>query len=303
MITKEELLSPPSDIVRLENLEHDLTGRAEMLITSLLKSPKLKISQIHFEYTLANIAADAQILETGRYRIRVGRLLSNALLHFATWSAPRLRDKLNLTQNLTELEEFLYEYWMWVTFHHELNHTTSGHLDFLQSHGLIRYAEIYGSGESPDPLVVAGVTQQDAWWAIESEADAYATATSLGSLPLLKHSGLLQKQTTLQTISMHGMLVSMYFLLFDRLKSSNDTRHPAPAFRKAVCQPSLDKLCKQMHLDVRLVTEEMIMADFALISDVLKLQIDVQPYFAAGHWMFKMDSLLEKMGMRQFRKQ
>ena len=224
-------------------------------------------------------------------------------MHFATWSAPRLRDQLNLTKDLAELEGFLYEYWMWFTFHHELHHAACGHLDFLQSHGLIRYAEIYGDGESPDPLVVPGVVKQDAWWVIEAEADAHAAASSLASLSLLKHSALLQKQTPLQTISMHGMLVSMYFVLFDRLKSSNDTRHPAPAFRKAICQPSLDKLCKQMGFDVQVVTEKMIMADFALISEVLKLPIDVQPYFAAINWMFKMDSLLIKMDMRRFRKQ
>jgi hypothetical protein len=91
--------------------------------------------------------------------------------------------------------------------------------------------------------------------------------------------------------------------MFDHLKSKNDVRHPAPAFRKAICQPSLDKLCQQLKLDRQLATDKMIFADFELLSEVLQLQIDVAPYFAALNWMFRLDELLKKMDMRRFRKQ
>ncbi|AOJ64632.1 hypothetical protein WJ32_18840 (plasmid) [Burkholderia ubonensis] len=168
---------------------------------------------------------------------------------------------------------------------------------------MVRYAEVYGDDENPDSLKVEGVDKKDAWWVIESEADSQATAFSLGSFPMTKHCGLLKRQTPFETITMHGMLVSLYFVLFDRLKSSSDMRHPAPAFRKAVCQPSLDKLCKQMRLDGQVATEKMIYADFDTLSEVLQLKIDVEPYFSAISWMFKMDALLEAMNIRRFRKQ
>ncbi|WP_368639726.1 hypothetical protein ABRZ04_12960 [Castellaniella ginsengisoli] len=303
MITKEQLSEPPVDLTRLQQLENDFSVCARSIIDTLLKSGRLKISEIDFDFTYNSLAAEAQILEIGKYRIRIGRVFSNAILHFAHWSAPRLMDRLDITKDLTELEDFLYEQWIWLTFHHELSHITCGHLDFLKTHGMVRYAEVYGDDENPDSLKVKGVDKKDAWWIVESEADSQATALSLASFPMTKHCGLLRQQTPFETITMHGMLVSLYFVLFDRLKSSNDIRHPSPAFRKAICQPSLDKLCKQMGLDGQVATEKMIYADFDILSEVLQLQIDMEPYFSAMSWMLEMDALLETMNMRRFRKE
>lgn len=303
MITKEQLLAPPVDITRLQLLEDDVTERVHKVIGELIKSRKLNIDEVAFCITYDSIAAEAQILEGGHYRIRIGRGFSNAVLHFAHWSAPRLLDRLNITKNLVELEDFLYEQWMWFTFHHEFSHIVCGHMDFLESHGMVRYAEIYGINENPDSLKVEGVSKKDAWWVVESEADSMATAFSLASLPMTKHCSLIKSQTTFETVTMYGMLVSLYFILFDCLKSSNDIRHPAPAFRKAICQPSLDKLCQQMKINGRVATEQMILADFNLLSEVLNLQIDVSPYFSAASWMYNMDALLKKMNMHRFRRQ
>jgi hypothetical protein len=303
MITKKELLKPPEDIGRLQRLEDNLTERARSLIDSLLKQGKLKISSIDFECVYGDVAAEARILEKGRYRIQIGRYFSNAVLNFSIWSAPSLLDHLQLTAHRDVLQEFLYEYWMWLTFHHELNHVTSGHLDFLSHHGLVRYAEIYTNNAHAESLVVPGVDTGEAWWAIESEADASATATSLTSLPLTKHGHLLRNQSISQSISMHGMLVSMYFLMFDRLKSSNDSRHPSPTFRKAICQPSLDKLCRQLQLLPEAATRQMIYSDFRVIEKIMGQTINVEPYFKALNWMLSLDELLEKMDMRKFRKQ
>ncbi|PRC93887.1 hypothetical protein [Solimicrobium silvestre] len=168
---------------------------------------------------------------------------------------------------------------------------------------MVKYAEIYGDDEVPDSLKVPGVNKQDAWWAIESEADSHAAAASLASLSLTKYRYMIAKQATSEMFSMHGMLLSFYFVLFDLLKSGNDIRHPTPVFRKAICQPSLDRLCEKMQLNPRAATEHMIMADFNVLSEVLKLKIDVMPYFDAINWMLGLDELLERMGMRVFRKQ
>ncbi|PRC93886.1 hypothetical protein [Solimicrobium silvestre] len=94
MITKEELLTAPVDIANLQALEDDLTARARNLIDLLLKSGKLNIASLEFDCTFDDIAAEAQILKSGHYRIKIGRRFSSAILRFAHWSAPRLADLL-----------------------------------------------------------------------------------------------------------------------------------------------------------------------------------------------------------------
>lgn len=302
VITKEKLLEPPHDVDRLDRLEGDIAERARKFIKNIVDSRKFNINDVQLAFEYRNVSAEARILSDGNYRIRIGRPFSSAMLKFSVWSAPLLWEHLNITSRLAELEEFLYEWWMWLTLHHELSHVLCGHMDFLLSHGMVRYAEINGGDENNDSLNVDGVGKRDAWWVIESEADSQASAFALASVPLMKHRDLLKDQTTFETIAMHGTLVGLYFVLFDKLSSANDLRHPAPSFRKVICQSSLEKLCKKMQINNNLAIEAMISADFGLYRDILNIPIDLDPASEAFNWMLKMDDLLRAMNMKQFRK-
>lgn len=310
MISKAQLQAAPKDPATLNELEERFSDCATSLIDSLLNAPQLKVKEIDFRCVLnggttgiGGLAAEAQIINPGNYRILIGRNLSNAILNFSQWSSRRISNKLDITNNITELQSFLYDYWMWFTLHHELAHVLCGHLDLLAEHGLARYAEIYSEDEKTSQLNIPTLDTKDVWWAIESEADSIGTASSLASLNLTNHGHILSRQSANQTIAMHGLLTSLYFFMFNTLKSSGDERHPPPAFRKAICQPSLDKLCKQLGLNYQDATEQMIMSDFDNVSSVLEQQIDLRPYFEAFKWMWGLDDILQKMELKKYRKQ
>jgi hypothetical protein len=311
MIDRDLLLRPPQDIDQLFCLEDSFTNRAVALIQRLLASRRLRIDSVTFSFSLAGgsagsggISAEAGLIAPGRFEILAGRNFSSALHNFATWTAKQLQLKLP-TSSATALDStLLYDYWMWQTLHHELAHVTCGHLDYLERHGLIRYREIDATNSSRITDLPEGMDPRDVWWALECEADSYGTAFGLISLPLLSDKFRTLCATADDSIRLHGTLVSLYFYFFGALATlGKDGRHPAPAFRKAVCQPSLGGICKQLGLNYSDATLAMVLSDFSSAEALLGEKIDVRPYAEALRWMLDLDELLAKMQMQAFRKQ
>lgn len=77
MLSKIELLSPPSNIEALEELENKLIKASVLYIDEVILT-SFNVESVEFSCVLNNSFALASIVGDGRYEIKFGRALTSA---------------------------------------------------------------------------------------------------------------------------------------------------------------------------------------------------------------------------------
>lgn len=301
MLSKIELLSPPSNIEALEELENKLIKAAVLYIDEVILT-SFNVESVGFSCVLNNSFALASIVGDGRYEIKFGRALTSAVFNFSKSLSGKLIRKFEW-DNKECIEEFIFNYICWFILNHELAHVTWGHLNYIEKFGVNGYFEVNEVRKPIKHLSQSAETSREYWNALESEADGNAISTTLVSFRYINTANQCAQWDFEKVLEVHGIINSLMFYFLNTLaEGTEDFRHPEPYVRQYLSLFSIDSLAEKMGASKALYTDAMVRANFQTILDILEKKLPFSFMIASVDWMRKLDNVLLDMGINSYRR-
>jgi len=302
VLSKKQLLSPPSDITRLERLENHLVECAHRYIDETV-TKAFDVKSVKFECLLNNSFAFSRVdSPNGEYVIQFGRALTSAILKFSESISSRLSAKINWEIE-DDITEFAFNYISWFILNHELAHITFGHLNFTQEHGENGYYEVNENKRPIKHLSKNLQTSKEFWQALESEADGNAISTALVSFKHINTANQWGRWKLDKVLEVHGIVNSLMFYFLDVLmEGTDDFRHPKPYIRQYLSLPSIDALAVQMKHPKQFYTDSLIKANFDTVINILEIKPPVFFMIESINWMNRLDQIIREMGINSYRR-
>lgn len=302
MITKNKLLSPPSDLQKLERLEARLVNCAHKYISEIIQI-SFDVNTVRFDCTLDDSFAFARYDDpNGNYSIQFGRTLTSAILNFSESISDKLSSYIEWNKR-DDIIEFIFSYISWSILNHELAHITCGHLDFIQEHGESGYYEVNERKTPIKHLAKDLAKSRDFWQALESEADGNAISTTLVSFKYVNSAIQWRLWNESKALNVHGVINSlMFYFLNVLMEGTDDFRHPKPYVRQYLSLPSIDSLAEKLNHSRVFYTDTLIKANFDTVLKILELKLPISYMIESVNWMNRLDEIIKETGISSYRR-
>ncbi len=302
MLNKEQLLSPPSNIMRLERLESHLVECARLYIDEIIEN-SFDVNSVVFKCSLnSNFAFSKADDPNGNYSIEFGRALTSTIFNFSKSISDKFSDEIGWN-NKDDVTEFLFNYISWFILNHELAHITWGHLNFIRDHGESGYYEINKKKVPIKHLAKDIEKSKEFWQALESEADSNTISTTLVSFRYINTASQWGNWTLDKTLNVHGIVNSLMFYFLDVLmEGTDDFRHPKPYVRQYLSLPSIDSLAEKMNHPKEFYTDALIKANFDTVLRILELKLPISFMIESISWMNRLDKIIHETGISSYRR-
>ena len=291
-------------------------GIDDNLLTALKSHLKRKtdiyLNEVHESVANAEVI-DLQLIDENEFISVYKRCdkeyvieLGNSFIYAAFNLSDSIKSKMAkyfITNKLSDIRDFCFNYIFWLTLHHELMHISLGHVDFIEEKGERGYLEVFGKHMPILHLSSDIAESRDIWRAFETEADGYATSAALASFRYINHLQEWARWSISDVLIFHGVMnCSLFNLFYILTENSDDFKHLKPSIRQYITLPCLDKLAEKTGYSKEQFTEIVTKSSLETLVSVFNFDVNVNDAMAGYSWMSRLDAILKKSQISKYRR-
>lgn len=302
MIDYDYLTTPVNETDKIfGGLKVDFIKKAKIYIEEVY-IPLSNVKEISIRYLDSNDYVNVYRKGNDSYVIEFGNMLFNSIYNLSKCLSCNVSEYFEVN-NENSVRDFCFDYISWLILNHELSHIALGHVDYIVSKGDVGYIEISGSNFPILHLSDNLNESKDIWRAFETEADSIAFSSSLAAFKYINGLEEWSRWDLKEILVFHGIMNCSVFYLFNVLTNNNDDfKHLRPSVRQYVTLPCLDELAKQKGFQEKEFTEVVTTSSLKALTEIFGLGFYPKDMMKAFLWMNKMDEVLKKSEIFQFRR-
>ncbi len=302
MIDYDYVTTPINDKNKIfEKLKNNFIEKAKRYIKEV-HIPLSNVKNIEVRHLDSDDYVNVYRKENNYYIVEFGKSLFNSIYNLSEYISCNVSEYFEVN-NENSVRAFCFDYISWLILNHELSHIALGHIDYIISKGEVGYVEISGKNVPILHLSDDLNESQDIWRAFETEADSIAFSSSLAVFSYINSLEEWSKWDLEKILMFHGVMNCSIFYLFNILTNNDDDfKHLRPSVRQYVTLSSLDKLAKQQGFQEKEFTDVVTLSNVKALIEIFGLKIYPEDAIEAYDWMNKMDQVLKKSDISQFRR-